>query len=100
MEPEKIQNESRKVVGGSNDYNMEEETQEDQNDCNDAVRMDRTMAVDEINGQNDDAGKIAGKKSGRKRKEDRKENTENDDSDCREYGTAEETENGSAEADS
>ena len=68
-EPEKMQNESEKAVGGSSDYNMEEKTQEDQNDCNDAVRMDKTMAVDENNGQNDDAGKITGKKSGRKRKE-------------------------------
>ena len=68
-EPEKMQNESEKTVGGSSDYNMEEKTQEDKNDRNDAVRMDKTLAVDEINGQNDDAGKITGKKSGRKRKE-------------------------------
>lgn len=98
--PEKMQNESEKAVGGSNDYNMVEETEEDKNDRKDAVRMEKTVAVDEIDGQNNDAGKITGKKSGTKRKEGRKESTENDDSDCREYGTAEEIENGSAEADS
>ena len=58
--------------------------------------LGKSLAADEADNQ---GRKIAAKKAGRNKKANRKENTESDDSDCREYGTASETENESAEAD-
>ena len=73
---------------------IEEETEVITDDID--AGLGKSLAADETDNQ---GGKIAAKKSGRKKKANRKENTESDDSDCREYGTASETENESAEAD-
>ena len=73
---------------------IEEETEVITDDID--AGLGKSLAADEADNQ---GRKIAAKKAGRNKKANRKENTESDDSDCREYGTASETENESAEAD-